>query len=300
MFYRWTRDLHLYFGLFISPFVLLFAASVFYLNHGKLIVGTPPAETYQNLHIPEGFDRLKGREAVARAREILPQVEARGEIGFVRYVAKDRHLIVPVSRGGTETTIDVDLDARSAMVTRRRTGLWESLAYLHKIPGPHNVAIRGNWVGTQAWRWFADATCTWCSSFRSAASISGGRSPPSAESASFCSPQAQPRSSGSCMPLSARLLEAWNRRLHYYLGLYFLFFLWLFSATGLMLNHQQWFSDLYQRTETTYDTPIETPAGESILARTQDLMRQLDLTRRDRLARIAARRARRFQREQAD
>jgi hypothetical protein len=26
------------------------------------------------------------------------------------------------------------------------------------MPGPHNVAIRGNWGGTRAWRWFADAT----------------------------------------------------------------------------------------------------------------------------------------------
>ena len=36
--------------------------------------------------------------------------------------------------------------------------LWESLSYLHKMPGPHNVAIRGNWIGTQAWRVLADAT----------------------------------------------------------------------------------------------------------------------------------------------
>lgn len=79
------------------------------------------------------------------------------------------------------------------------------------------------------------------------------------------------------MPLSARGFEAWNRRLHYYLGLYFLFFLWLFSVTGLMLNHQQWFSDLYRRAESAYDMPIETPTGESTLERTRDLMRQLDL-----------------------
>ena len=69
MLYRWLRDLHLYFGLFISPFILLFAASVFYLNHAKLIVGTEPAtETYRDLTIPDGFDRLKGREAIDRAR----------------------------------------------------------------------------------------------------------------------------------------------------------------------------------------------------------------------------------------
>ena len=159
MLYRWTRDLHLYFGLFVSPFVLLFAASVFYLNHGKLFPSAElPVETYRNLIIPDGFDRLKGREAVERARAILPQVNASGEIGFLRYVAKDRHLIFPVSRAGTEATVDVDLDGRTATVKRRSTGLWESLSYLHKMPGPHNVAIRGNWIGTGIWRTFADAT----------------------------------------------------------------------------------------------------------------------------------------------
>ena len=35
-------------------------------------------------------------------------------------------------------------------------------------------------------------------------------------------------------------LESWNRRIHYYLGLYFLLFLWLFSFTGLLLNHPRW------------------------------------------------------------
>jgi len=157
--YRWLRDLHLYFGLFISPFILLFAASVFYLNHGKLSAGTEPTtDVYRNLTVPDGFDRLKGREAVDRAKAILPQVDVAGEIGFLRYVPIDRHLIFPVSRAGSEAVVDVDLDARTANVTRRSMNLWESLSYLHKMPGPHNVAIRGNWSGTRAWRVLADAT----------------------------------------------------------------------------------------------------------------------------------------------
>ncbi len=159
MIYRWLRDLHLYFGLFVSPFILLFAASVFYLNHGKLIAPTDvPAETYRDLQIPGGFDRLKGPEAIERAKTILPQTRVAGEIGFLRYVPKSRHLIFPVTRAGSEATVDVDLDARTATVTRRSMNLWESIAYLHKMPGPHNVAIRGNWIGTQLWRVFADAT----------------------------------------------------------------------------------------------------------------------------------------------
>jgi hypothetical protein len=118
----------------------------------------PPAERFQNLQIPGGFDRLKGREAVEHARVLLPQVAVTGEIGFLRYVATNRHLIFPVSTARLESTVDVDLDARSAVVTRRPRQPWESLAYLHKMPGPHNVAIRGNWIGMTVWRWFADAT----------------------------------------------------------------------------------------------------------------------------------------------
>lgn len=158
MVYRWLRDLHLYFGLFISPFVLLFAASVFYLNHGKLVPGAEAPVTYRDVNVPDGFDRIKGREAVERAKAILPQVDVAGEIGFLRYVPKDRHLIFPVSKAGSEATVDVDLDARTATVTRRSMGLWESLSYLHKMPGPHNVALRGNWIGTEIWRVLTDAT----------------------------------------------------------------------------------------------------------------------------------------------
>lgn len=80
------------------------------------------------------------------------------------------------------------------------------------------------------------------------------------------------------MPSSVKGFDVWNRKLHYYLGLYFLFFLWLFSATGLMLNHQQWFSNLFERVETNYEMPIETPlSGHTDLARARNLMRQLEL-----------------------
>jgi hypothetical protein len=157
--YRWTRDLHLYAGLFISPFLLLFAASVFFLNHGKIVLGEPPpGAIFHDLTIPDGFDRLQGREAVNRAREILAQLPVTGEIGFLRYNRAERHLLFPVSRPGLEATVDVDLDAQSASVSARRTGIWEAMAFLHKMPGPHNVAIRGNWPVLRVWTWFADAT----------------------------------------------------------------------------------------------------------------------------------------------
>ena len=36
--------------------------------------------------------------------------------------------------------------------------MWDATVLLHKMPGPHNVAIRGNTTFMQVWRWLADAT----------------------------------------------------------------------------------------------------------------------------------------------
>lgn len=142
--YRLTRDLHLYAGLFISPFVLVFAVSVFFLNHGKVSITPTTVETFRDLRVPGDLERLQGRAAVDRARSVLPQVGVTGEIGFLRVLQKERRVVFPVSRPGLEATVDVDLAARTALVSSRRTGIQEAFAYLHKSPGPHNVALRGN------------------------------------------------------------------------------------------------------------------------------------------------------------
>ena len=75
-------------------------------------------------------------------------------------------------------------------------------------------------------------------------------------------------------------LEIWNRKLHFYLGLYFLFFLWLFAFSGLLLNHSQWrFAEFWpNRTETSYERPIQAPASANDVDRAKEIMRELNLT----------------------
>lgn len=54
------------------------------------------------------------------------------------------------------------------------------------------------------------------------------------------------------MPLTTlpKWVEKWNRKLHIYVGLYFLFFIWLFAFSGLLLNHPQWeFSQFWKNRE---------------------------------------------------
>ena len=72
-FYPWTRDLHLYFGLFISPFLVLFAASVFFLNHSRLAAPGPltATTTVRDLRVPAGIEQAQGMERVRIASQVL-------------------------------------------------------------------------------------------------------------------------------------------------------------------------------------------------------------------------------------
>ena len=71
----------------------------------------------------------------------------------------------------------------------------------------------------------------------------------------------------------------WNRRLHYFVGLYLLFFCWLFVFTGLLLNHPRWqFAQFWpNRVQRTTEQQVQIPAVTSDVERARDLMRQLGL-----------------------
>lgn len=71
----------------------------------------------------------------------------------------------------------------------------------------------------------------------------------------------------------------WNRRLHYYLGLYLLFFGWLFALTGLLLNHSAWeFAQFWpNRVQTSATQGFRAPDASSDLARARDLMQQFGI-----------------------
>lgn len=74
-------------------------------------------------------------------------------------------------------------------------------------------------------------------------------------------------------------LARWNRRIHYYLGLYLLLFVWLFALTGLLLNHSQWkFAEFWtNRREISAERGILAPRVDGDLAQARDLMEQLGL-----------------------
>jgi Putative PepSY_TM-like len=161
-FYVYTRDSHLYLGLFFGPFVLLFAASVFPLVHGWGTATSPqqppPPQIVHNLKIPANLANLDGRPLVDAVHGVLDQIGVVGEVQYIRHIPGEHRLEIPVSVPGRETTVSLDLESHSAGISRRSTGVWEALITLHKAPGPHLAAIRMNWWPMRLWRWFADAT----------------------------------------------------------------------------------------------------------------------------------------------
>ncbi len=56
-----------------------------------------------------------------------------------------------------------------------------------------------------------------------------------------------------------RTFGKWNRKIHIYLGLYFLLFLWLFSISGLVMNHPKWFG--YKVDRSPREAQITLPQG---------------------------------------
>lgn len=147
------RDLHLYAGLFLCPFVLLFAISTLQLNHPRRSEpGIPAPKRHVALTLPAGEPG-----SIPHAREILQQVGVTGEMDYVRLNAKTGKLFIPVSKPGVSSRIEVDLKSGAATVEQEKRGLGEALNYLHKMPGPHNVRFRGNWIYLGWWAVTSDA-----------------------------------------------------------------------------------------------------------------------------------------------
>ncbi|HXJ40809.1 MAG TPA: PepSY domain-containing protein [Bryobacteraceae bacterium] len=72
----------------------------------------------------------------------------------------------------------------------------------------------------------------------------------------------------------------WNRKLHYYLGLYFLCFMWLFAFSGLLLNHSSWaFAQFFpNRKITKFERAIQPlPAGAGDLEQARGILGQLGI-----------------------
>jgi hypothetical protein len=79
-----------------------------------------------------------------------------------------------------------------------------------------------------------------------------------------------------------RLLKGmnfWNGKLHIHLGLFLLLFIWLFSFSGLLLNHGNWdISNFWEkRKESKTVTSIRIPVSRDSITVLRSIMAQLNI-----------------------
>lgn len=145
--YNWSRQLHLYLGIAVSPLLLIFAITTILLNHGM-----KPSPRIEKSTVPVQLnDELKGKALVAN---VLDQLNLSGEVignGKIR----NGKTIINISKPGNVKMISVDIAKKEVVITDRSFGLIDTMRYLHLNPGPHK---HPTWIFSKMWGWVADGT----------------------------------------------------------------------------------------------------------------------------------------------
>ncbi|GIX05973.1 MAG: hypothetical protein KatS3mg115_0376 [Candidatus Poribacteria bacterium] len=152
--YRLLRELHLYVGLFFSPFLSIYAISAVLFNH---LWAPPPAEE-QAKTVRIALETLPpDGESLAQARALMRQLHLSGEVEWI-HRRGDRWTNIRVVRPHESLMIEVDAQNQEAIVRTIPEGARRVLLFYHRMPGPHLVKVRRNWFVVRAWGWIADAT----------------------------------------------------------------------------------------------------------------------------------------------
>jgi hypothetical protein len=154
-YYLPVRALHLYIGLIISPFVLIFAVSVLVINHPQFISKITPVQNQVELSIKLDSVPLRSTDLLT-ARAILKKLDIAGEVDYIN--KNDSSMFFPVRTPGKLLRIRVNMHNGVALVTETDLGALRGTAYMHYMPGPHNASLRGNSGFMKVWRYLADTT----------------------------------------------------------------------------------------------------------------------------------------------
>ena len=145
--YHWSRQLHLYLGIAVSPLLLIFAITTILLNHGMT-----PSPVIQNTTVTLALDDTL--EGPALVESVLEQLDLTGEV-VGRGQVRNGRTMIRVARPGNAKIINVDVGKQEAVISDRAFGLMDTLRYLHLNPGPHKSP---SWIFSKMWGWVADST----------------------------------------------------------------------------------------------------------------------------------------------
>jgi hypothetical protein len=152
-YYSSVRALHLYFGLFISPFILIFSISVLVLNHSDFFNRLLPGKKLEP--VQTHIDDFQFRDSdLSTAKEITNKLKINGEIDWISKT--DSTFSFPVNKPGLNKWISLNIRSGNVLVTESKEGTFKGMAYLHMMPGQHNANMRGNSFFMKVWRVMTD------------------------------------------------------------------------------------------------------------------------------------------------
>lgn len=153
-YYPAIHALHIYFGLFISPFIMIYSISVLVSNHTGFLNQINPVKS-----LPEIRTKLDcipyDTTDLLTAKSIINKLGIKGEIDFI--IKNEDQISFPVTKPGLITRVKVNTHTDSVVITRIVEGSMRAMNYLHIMPGQHNAKIRGNSLFLKIWRLIADA-----------------------------------------------------------------------------------------------------------------------------------------------
>jgi len=152
-YYSWVRTLHLYLGLLISPFLLLFAVSILVFNHPGNFNKKAPSKN--STVLTTSWDSIPVRHTdLLTAKAIILKLGIKGEIDFIS--KNDSIISFPVRTPGVINQIRVNKLNHNVSVTRTEVGTLRATTFLHAMPGQHNASMRGNSGFIATWRYIVD------------------------------------------------------------------------------------------------------------------------------------------------
>lgn len=153
-YYKIIEDIHLYAGLFISPFIIVFSISALILNHD--FIDWQEDWRKWTFSVDDNVDYTvefslpsPDISRIDYAKNIIKQLNIKGEISNT--FGDSIRMYIPVTKPGYRISIKADLISGIAYIHSEKTNFWKKLVWLHKMPGPHNANIRGNWINTIFW-----------------------------------------------------------------------------------------------------------------------------------------------------
>jgi hypothetical protein len=147
--YPLVRNLHLYFGLFISPFILIYGLSALAFNHEGWLIKIAPVKLLPGIRTK--LDKIPYDSSdLSTAKAIIQKLGIEGEVDFI---SKGEDFIsFPVNKPGLKSLARINTRNDSVYITKEKQGFIRAMSFLHKMPGPHNEKIRGNAVFMKFWR----------------------------------------------------------------------------------------------------------------------------------------------------